>query len=40
MIKVSGIRKSYPLGPVEIEVLKGVDLEIRDGELISIKQND
>lgn len=36
MIKVSGIRKSYPLGPVEIEVLKGVDLEIRNGELISI----
>ena len=36
MIKVSGIRKSYPLGPVEIEVLKGVDLEISNGELISI----
>ena len=36
MIKVSGIKKSYPLGPVEIEVLKGVDLEIRNGELISI----
>ena len=36
MIKVSGIKKSYPLGPVEIEVLKGVELEIFNGELISI----
>jgi putative ABC transport system ATP-binding protein len=36
MIELKDIRKSYPLGPLQIEVLKGVSLEIRPGDLLSI----
>ncbi len=37
MIKLTGIHKSYNLGkPNELHVLKGVNLEIADGEFVSI----
>ena len=36
MLRLKGIRKSFMLGPVMVEVLKGVDLEVRTGELMSI----
>lgn len=36
MLKLIDIRKTYKIGPTEIEVLKGVNLEIADGELLSI----
>lgn len=37
MIKLSGIHKSYNLGkPNELHVLKGINLEIADGEFVSI----
>jgi putative ABC transport system ATP-binding protein len=36
MIELSGIRKSYKVGTNKLEVLKGIDLNINDGELVSI----
>ncbi|MBR9921409.1 MAG: ABC transporter ATP-binding protein [Bacteroidetes bacterium] len=36
MIKLENIRKSYTTGFNTLEVLKGIDLEIRDGEFVSI----
>jgi putative ABC transport system ATP-binding protein len=36
MLVLNDIRKNYPLGPVEVEVLKGVNLKVSDGELLSI----
>lgn len=36
MLKLIDIKKTYKIGPTEIEVLKGVNLEIADGELLSI----
>ncbi len=36
MIRLTNIHKSYPLGPLQVEVLKGVSLDIPSGELISI----
>ena len=36
MLKLQKIRKSYPLGSTEIEVLKGVQLDVGAGELLSI----
>lgn len=36
MIKLQGIHKNYHLGHNEIHVLKGIDLEIGPGELVSI----
>ena len=36
MIELSGIRKSYAIGQNKIDVLKGIDLTINEGELISI----
>ena len=36
MIKLHGIHKSYRSGEQSVHVLKGVDLHIRDGELVSI----
>jgi len=31
-----GVGKSYPLGRVTLEVLKGVDLEVRPGEFVAV----
>ncbi|EMS78125.1 ABC transporter ATP-binding protein [Desulfotignum phosphitoxidans] len=36
MIELRDIHKSYQMGPVSVEVLKGVNLSIRSGELLSI----
>ncbi len=36
MIELKDIHKSYKMGPVEIEILKGVNLTIGKGDLISI----
>ncbi len=36
LIQLNDIRKRYRLGPIDIEVLKGINLSIDDGELISI----
>ncbi len=36
MIALDDIRKSYRLGPVEVEVLKGISLDIHAGDLFAI----
>ncbi|MGB0917621.1 MAG: ABC transporter ATP-binding protein [Flavobacteriales bacterium] len=36
MIELSGIRKSYQVGQNSLDVLKGIDLTINEGELVSI----
>ncbi len=36
MIQLRQIRKSYTMGPNRLEVLKGIDLDIGHGELVSI----
>lgn len=36
MIELSGIRKAYQMGTNRLEVLKGIDLSIQEGELVSI----
>lgn len=36
MIKLSQIRKSYKLGDTNFEVLKGIDMHIKEGEFVSI----
>ena len=36
MIRLSGITKSYHVGTNKLQVLKGIDLEIKKGELVSI----
>jgi putative ABC transport system ATP-binding protein len=36
MIKLHDIHKSYRTGEQSLHVLKGIDLHIREGELVSI----
>ena len=36
MIKLQEIRKSYTIGSTTLEVLKGIDLTINEGEMVSI----
>jgi len=36
MIKLEGLTKTYPMGKRELTVLKGVNLEIKKGELVAI----
>ena len=36
MLELADIRKTYRLGPVEVEVLKGIDLRVEAGDLVSI----
>ncbi len=36
MLKLSNIRKSYTMGDTTVEALKGVDLEFRENEFVSI----
>ncbi len=36
MVQLHNIRKSYEVGANRLEVLKGIDLRIREGELVSI----
>src|SRR5690554_2850802 len=36
MIQLNNIRKSYRMGAQQLQVLKGIDLHIKNGELVSI----
>jgi len=36
MIKLEAIRKSYAVGATQLPVLKGIDMHVREGELVSI----
>ncbi len=36
MIKLQGIRKAYQMGSNKLQVLKGIDMHIREGEFVSI----
>ncbi len=36
MLRLVDIRKSYRLGPVDVEVLKGIHLDVEAGDLLSI----
>ncbi len=36
MLKLVDIRKSYALGPVEVQVLKGIYLDVQEGDLLSV----
>lgn len=36
MINITGLEKSYPIGDRKLKVLKGIDLEIKEGEMVSI----
>ena len=36
MIKLNQIHKSYPVGNQSLHVLKGIDLDIAEGELVAI----
>jgi len=36
MLEISNLKKSYTVGSNKLQVLKGVDLTIREGELVSI----
>ncbi len=35
-LRLSGIRRSYSVGPVTTEILRGIDLEVGVGDLVSI----
>ena len=35
-LRLSGVRKSYRIGPVTTEVLRGIDFEVAAGDLVSI----
>lgn len=36
MLKISNLHKSYPIGNSSLHVLKGINLNIEDGEMVSI----
>ena len=36
IVRTRGVRKMYKMGKLELEALKGIDLEIKRGEYISI----
>ena len=36
MLHLNGVRRTYALGPVAVEVLRGVDLEVDRGDMLSI----
>ena len=36
VIRMTGIRKVYDTGKVQVEALRGIDLEVHDGEMVAI----
>ena len=36
MLRLAGVRRSFRVGPVTTEVLRGIDLEVRAGDLVSV----
>lgn len=36
MLRLNGIRKSYKVGPAEIEILKGIDLNLEKGDFLAL----
>jgi len=36
MLKISNLHKSYAIGDSSLHVLKGIDLNIEDGEMVAI----
>ena len=36
LLRIEGLRKSFPMGGGSIEVLRGIDLTIRSGERIAV----
>jgi len=36
MLKINQLHKSYPIGDSSLHVLKGIDLEVKDGEMVAI----
>jgi putative ABC transport system ATP-binding protein len=36
MLKISNLHKSYPIGDSSLHVLKGINLDIEDGEMVAI----
>jgi putative ABC transport system ATP-binding protein len=36
VIRMSGIRKIYDTGKVQVEALRGIDLDVQDGEMVAI----
>ncbi|MBT8270226.1 MAG: ABC transporter ATP-binding protein [Bacteroidia bacterium] len=36
MLKISNLHKSYPIGDSSLHVLKGIDFEVNDGEMVAI----
>jgi len=40
MIKLNNIHKSYPMGKSSLHVLKGINLEVQAGEMVTDKRNE
>lgn len=36
VIKCTNLKKTYTTGPISLEVLKGIDIEVREGEYVAI----
>ena len=36
MLRLTGVRKTYEVGPATVEVLRGVDFEVSQGDLVSV----
>ena len=36
MLKISNLHKSYPIGDSSLHVLKGIDFEVKEGEMVAI----
>ena len=36
MVEARGLRKTYKVGVKELEVLKGIDLEVEKGEVLAV----
>jgi lipoprotein-releasing system ATP-binding protein len=36
LLKARGVKKQYRMGPATLQVLKGVDLDVREGEILAI----